>query len=122
MFAGTEGVVVPAEFAGSIVQAFRGWGGPEVLRFTLIFQTSNALHTSPLLLCLGRSGADHGGTHRGGKQTEGETLRPVKKWLKPFLLRFPHVATKQLFVCCSVSVSLKQVCYCTPKSHFELLT
>ena len=34
VFAGTQGVVVPAEFAGSIVQAFRGWrvggGGAEV--------------------------------------------------------------------------------------------
>lgn len=47
MFAGTEGVVVPAGFAGTIVQAFRGRGGPSVLRFALIFQTSNALHASP---------------------------------------------------------------------------
>lgn len=43
MFAGTEGVVVPAEFAGRTVQRT---GGPAALRSTLISQTSNALGTS----------------------------------------------------------------------------
>lgn len=64
---------MPAVFAGSIVQAFRGWGGARGA--PLPSDLSNikcAPHNPPplLVLCLGRSDADLGRTHRCSKFTE----------------------------------------------------
>lgn len=58
----TEGV---AEFAGSIVEDYRGGGGGAPLHSDLL----NIIQ-APLVLCLGRSGADPGGTLGCSEQTE----------------------------------------------------